>query len=521
MFKNFIHSSYLALANHPLGAIFYLFFWFLIAFFYDSYIVSDFLFLGLFVIFCETFFTAKTSLKQAYKNPKNFWTIFFGLIFYIFLHFIFKQDENYLIFYTNNTFYISLTIALISLVCARKLHDFDTFHHFLAALSFSISFWLIFGIFLAIFYSSFNFLFDISSSKLNSHVLSLWFFSAGIFSLFLLGNFISYNFNKIFIFILNTFSILYIIMLFAYSLGVLFNLLESLSIVHLCLWFGVFLLFNFWINLSFYKIKKIILYAFFIFLSFLTSFVFYAIITRIIQYGFTPERLAVLTLNLWLIISSFLSVFKQNKALKFSFYLLAFMSLFLGIFANYISISSQKHRLEKLEKIIQEKKSEFDYSKSKQYYDQIKDIKNTIYNLDKNYDKSYSFDEFLKKNNLNHLKNQTKPFNPDLSMYKNFNPEYLKLKKDYDEILFNFTNKSNFKYSMKIQDNILYFYLQEQEILKINDFDKILKTYQKNSQLDYELYNGSTITFIPLMFNIDARGNVTKFKTHIFIKNTK
>ncbi|HEA8110187.1 TPA: hypothetical protein RXM75_000964, partial [Campylobacter lari] len=120
-----------------------------------------------------------------------------------------------------------------------------------------------------------------------------------------------------------------------------------------------------------------------------------------------------------------------------------------------------------------------------------------------------------------HLKNQAKPSNPNLSIYKNFNPEYLKLKKDYDEVLFNFTNKSNFKYSMKIQDNILYFYLQEQEILKIIDFDKTLKTYQKNSQLDYELYNSSTITFIPLMFNIDARGNVTKFKTHIFIKNTK
>ncbi|HEC1784527.1 TPA: hypothetical protein R1727_000928, partial [Campylobacter lari] len=135
--------------------------------------------------------------------------------------------------------------------------------------------------------------------------------------------------------------------------------------------------------------------------------------------------------------------------------------------------------------------------------------------------KSYSFDEFLKANNLNHLKNQAKLSNPNLSIYKNFNPEYLKLKKDYDEVLFNFTNKSNFKYSMKIQDNILYFYLQEQEILKIIDFDKTLKTYQKNSQLDYELYNSSTITFIPLMFNIDARGNVTKFKTHIFIKNTK
>ncbi|HEC1775595.1 TPA: DUF4153 domain-containing protein, partial [Campylobacter lari] len=240
-------------------------------------------------------------------------------------------------------------IALVALVCARKLHDFNYFHHFLAALSFSISFWLIFGVFLAIFYSSFNFLFDISSSKLNSHVLSLWIFSAGIFSLFLLGNFTSYIFNKIFIFILNTFSVLYIIMLFSYSLGVFFNLLESLSIVHLCLWFGNFLLINLWINLSSYKIKKSLLYAFFIVALSLNIFVFYAIIIRITQYGFTPERLAVLALNLWLLIANYLSVFKQKIALKFSFYLLALMTLFLGFFANYISFSSQKYQLQKLE----------------------------------------------------------------------------------------------------------------------------------------------------------------------------
>ncbi|EFO9318420.1 DUF4153 domain-containing protein, partial [Campylobacter lari] len=520
MFKNFINSTHIALKNHPFGAICYLCFWFFIGFFYDSYQCSDFLFLTLFIIFCETFFKAKENLTQTYKSITNFWILFFGLIFYIILHFIFKQDEDYLLFYTQNTLYISLALTLISLICARKLYDFNNFHYFLAALFFSISFWLILGLFILIFYTSFCFLFDISSSNLNTTIVSFWVFSAGFFSLFLLGNFTSYKFKKIFIFILNIFSILYIIMLFSYTIGVLFNFLENLSIVHLCLWFGVFLLFNFWINLSFYKIKKIIFYIFLVFLIFLTSFVFYAIIIRITQYGFTPERLAVLTFNLWLLISSFLSVFKQNEAPKYSFYILAIISLFLGFFANHISIYSQKYQLEKLEKIIQEKKLELDYSKSKQYYNQIKDIKNTIHNLDKNYDKSYSFDEFLKANNLNHLKNQAKPSNPNLSIYKNFNPEYLKLKKDYDEVLFNFTNKSNFKYSMKIQDNILYFYLQEQEILKIIDFDKTLKTYQKNSQLDYELYNSSTITFIPLMFNIDARGNVTKFKTHIFIKNT-
>ncbi|MCV3446896.1 hypothetical protein L8W62_06895 [Campylobacter lari] len=278
--------------------------------------------------------------------------------------------ENNLIFLTDNTLYISLTTALIALVCARKLHDFNYFHHFLAAISFSISFWFIFGIFLAIFYGSFDFLFDISSSMLDSCVLSLWLCSAGIFSLFLLGNFTSCNFHKIFVFILNTFSILYIIMLSTYGLGALFNLLENLSIVHLCLWFGSFLLINLWINLSFYKIKKSLLYVFFVIVLLLNIFVFYAIIIRITQYGFTPERLAVLALNLWLLIANYLSVFKQKIALKFSFYLLAFMALFLGFFANYISFSSQKYQLQKLENSIHS--LNLDYIQSRQYYNQLK-----------------------------------------------------------------------------------------------------------------------------------------------------
>ncbi|MCV3439901.1 DUF4153 domain-containing protein [Campylobacter lari] len=425
--------------------------------------------------------------------------------------------ENNLIFLTDNTLYISLTIALVTLVCARKLYDFNYFHHFLAALFFSVSFWFIFGIFLAIFYSSFNFLFDISSSKLNSHVLSLWIFSAGIFSLFLLGNFTSYIFNKIFIFILNTFSVLYIIMLFSYSLGVFFNLLESLSIVHLCLWFGSFLLINLWINLSFYKIKKSLLYVFFAIVLLLNIFVFYAIIIRIAQYGFTPERLAVLALNLWLLIANYLSVFKQKIALKFSFYLLAFMALFLGFFANYISFSSQKYQLQKLENSIHS--LNLNYIQSRQYYNQIKSIKNTLHNLNKNYNNNYSFDDFLKTYNLTHLKPQKIKFH---NMSKKFHPKYSKLKENYDEVLFDFiANTSEFKYFMKIDNNTLYFLLQEKELLKLENFDKVLKNYQKNSQLSYKLNNDSSLIFIPLEFNISIKGQITFFKTHIFIKNTK
>ncbi|XNC68057.1 DUF4153 domain-containing membrane protein [Campylobacter lari] len=518
MFKKFINSSYIALLNHPLGVIFYLCFWFFIAFFYSSYQTSIFLLLTLFIIFCETFTESKSNLIQYYKSLKNLWVGFFGLIFYIFLNFIFKDGiENYLIFFTNNSLYISLTTALIALVCARKLHDFNYFHHFLAALFFSISFWFIFGIFLAIFYGSFDFLFDISSSMLDSCVLSLWLCSAGIFSLFLLGNFTSYNFHKIFVFILNTFSILYIIMLSTYGLGALFNLLENLSIVHLCLWFGSFLLINLWINLSFYKIKKSLLYVFFVIVLLLNIFVFYAIIIRITQYGFTPERLAVLALNLWLLIANYLSVFKQKIALKFSFYLLAFMALFLGFFANYISFSSQKYQLQKLENSIHS--LNLDYIQSRQYYNQIKSIKNTLHNLNKNYNNNYSFDDFLKTYNLTHLKPQKIKFH---NMSKKFHPKYSKLKENYDEVLFDFiANTSEFKYFMKIDNNTLYFLLQEKELLKLENFDKILKNYQKNSQLSYKLNNNSSLIFIPLEFNINIKGQITFFKTHVFIKNSK
>ncbi|XMD78816.1 DUF4153 domain-containing membrane protein [Campylobacter lari] len=518
MFKKFINSSYIALLNHPLGVIFYLCFWFFIAFFNDSYQISIFLLLTLFIIFCETFTESKSNLIQYYKSLKNLWVGFFGLIFYIFLNFIFKDGiENYLIFFTNNSLYISLTTALIALVCARKLYDFNYFHHFLAALFFSISFWFIFGIFLAIFYGSFDFLFDISSSMLDSCVLSLWLCSAGIFSLFLLGNFTSYNFHKIFVFILNTFSILYIIMLSTYGLGALFNLLENLSIVHLCLWFGSFLLINLWINLSFYKIKKSLLYVFFVIVLLLNIFVFYAIIIRITQHGFTPERLAVLALNLWLLIANYLSVFKQKIALKFSFYLLAFMALFLGFFANYISFSSQKYQLQKLEISIHS--LNLDYIQSKQYYNQIKSIKNTLHNLNKNYNNNYSFDDFLKTYNLTHLKPQKIEFH---NMSKKFHPKYSKLKENYDEVLFDFiANTSEFKYFMKIDGNTLYFLLQEKELLKLENFDKVLKNYQKNSQLSYKLNNNSSLIFIPLEFNINIKGQITFFKTHIFIKNSK
>lgn len=71
MFKKFINSSYLALLNHPLGVIFYLCFWFFVAFFYDSYQTSIFLLLTLFIIFCETFTESKSNLIQNYKSLKN------------------------------------------------------------------------------------------------------------------------------------------------------------------------------------------------------------------------------------------------------------------------------------------------------------------------------------------------------------------------------------------------------------------------------------------------------------------
>ncbi|MBF7048409.1 DUF4153 domain-containing protein [Campylobacter volucris] len=516
MFKNFINSTYIALLNHPIGAIFYLCFWFLAGF---SFNIIDFLLLTLFIIACETFTKTSLNLKQAYKNLNNLWIILLTTIFYIFIYLIFKENHSLSNNITLLNFYISLIIALMAFICARKFQDFNTFEHFLAALFFSISFWVIFGIFIGIFFISFSFLFNLSYDI--PYVLNFWIFSAGCFSLFLLGDFKSYNFKKIFIFMLNVFSVLYIILLLCYAFGVFLNFVEKLSIVHLCLWFGNVLLCTLWINLSFYKIKKIILNAFFITLLCLTTFVFYAVIVRIIEYGFTPTRLAVLGANLWLLIASYLSTFHQNKTLRLSFYILMIISLFLGIFATKISIYSQQYQLQKLENIISQNKSHLNYKTSMGYYYQIKNIHNTLNELDLNHNSPYdNLKDFLTKHDLNQTKILTSE--PDFFIQKDFTIDHIKLNEAYNEVLFNFSNKNkNDKYSMDFKDNILYFYDQDKTILQISNFNQTLKVYNANLPLTYKLDNSLIVTFLPLEFIINKEGKLIYFKAHIFIKNTK
>ncbi|WP_229238667.1 hypothetical protein, partial [Campylobacter volucris] len=95
----------------------------------------------------------------------------------IFIYFIFKENHSLSNNITLFNFYISLIIALIAFICARKFQDFNTFEHFLAALFFSIGFWVIFGIFIGIFFISFSFLFNLSYDI--PYVLNFWIFSAG------------------------------------------------------------------------------------------------------------------------------------------------------------------------------------------------------------------------------------------------------------------------------------------------------------------------------------------------------
>lgn len=320
---------------------------------------------------------------------------------------------------------------------------------------------------------------------------------------------------------LNVFSVLYIILLLCYAFGVFLNFVEKLSIVHLCLWFGNVLLCTLWINLSFYKIKKIILNAFFITLLCLTTFVFYAVIVRIIEYGFTPTRLAVLGANLWLLIASYLSTFHQNKTLRLSFYILMIISLFLGIFATKISIYSQQYRLQKLENTISQNKSHLNYETNMEYYYQIKDIHNTLNELDLDHNIPYdNLEDFLTKHDLNQTKILTSE--PDFFIQKDFTIDHIKLNEAYNEVLFNFSNKNkNDKYSMDFKDNTLYFYEQDKTILQISNFNQTLKAYNANLPLTYKLDNSLIITFLPLEFTIDKEGKFIYFKAHIFIKNTK
>lgn len=199
---------------------------------------------------------------------------------------------------------------------------------------------------------------------------------------------------------------------------------------------------------------------------------FYAVIVRIIEYGFTPTRLIVLVgANLWLLIASYLSTFHQNKALRLSFYILMIISLFLGIFATKISIYSQQYRLQKLENTISQNKSHLNYETSMEYDYQIKDIHNTLNELDLDHNSPYdNLEDFLTKHDLNQTKKLISE--PDFFIQKDFTIDHIKLNEAYDEILFNFSNKND-KYSMDFKDNTLYFYEQDKKFYKFQILIKL------------------------------------------------
>ncbi|WP_270978165.1 DUF4153 domain-containing protein [Campylobacter helveticus] len=128
-----------------------------------------------------------------------------------------------------------------------------------------------------------------------------------------------------------------------------------------------------WANLSIKptlkKIKSIWLFAVFI----LACCGFYGILVRVRVYGFTPSRLAVLLLGIWLLASVLLGVFWINRVLKFSFILLASLTLFLCFFGNEISLASQKAQLETLKS--KESLNEEDRKRFNSITKEIEDLK--------------------------------------------------------------------------------------------------------------------------------------------------
>ncbi|SMC21745.1 protein of unknown function [Campylobacter helveticus] len=94
---------------------------------------------------------------------------------------------------------------------------------------------------------------------------------------------------------------------------------------------------------------------------------------RVGVYGFTPSRLAVLLLGIWLLASVLLGVFWINRVLKFSFILLASLTLFLCFFGNEISLASQKAQLETLKS--KESLNEEDRKRFNSITKEIEDLK--------------------------------------------------------------------------------------------------------------------------------------------------
>ncbi|MCR2061561.1 DUF4153 domain-containing protein [Campylobacter helveticus] len=371
---------------HPLGSLFCLAFWVSLGLYFavrenfynlESIENSFYLFLfitskpellsfvALFVLFCETLLKEETTFKKAFLRPVNLviLIVVFALA-YPYKELIVKHLDN-----ERYAFYFfGINLALFFGICAFKLKNFQKLEGLISGFLFCFALWGLSAILLLLFALSLEFLFGYEIWFLVYFILSLF---AGVISLPLLGD-LDFKFKRFVLWIFNFFALSYLLLLLAYAFVLPFGL-EPKSVVHLCLWFGVFLIFLLWANLSIKptlkKIKSIWLFAVFI----LACCGLYGILVRVGVYGFTPSRLAVLLLGIWLLASVLLGVFWINRVLKFSFILLASLTLFLCFFGNEISLASQKAQLETLKS--KESLNEEDRKRFNSITKEIEDLK--------------------------------------------------------------------------------------------------------------------------------------------------
>ncbi|TNB57273.1 hypothetical protein [Campylobacter helveticus] len=179
----------------------------------------------------------ETTFKKAFLRPVNLviLIVVFALA-YPYKELIVKHLDN-----ERYAFYFfGINLALFFGICAFKLKNFQKLEGLISGFLFCFALWGLSAILLLLFALSLEFLFGYEIWFLVYFILSLF---AGVISLPLLGD-LDFKFKRFVLWIFNFFALSYLLLLLAYAFALPFGL-EPKSVVHLCLWFGVFLIFYF------------------------------------------------------------------------------------------------------------------------------------------------------------------------------------------------------------------------------------------------------------------------------------
>lgn len=363
MFVKF--KNYKPFLLHPLGAVLYLAFWvdlgyyFYLKNFFTRYFFVfdekwrkiDFAFIilanpkivafaALFVLFCEVFLKEEISFKKALFRPIN---LIILIVVFVLSYFVNDLTIEGIETKQYALYYFGIILPLFFGICAFKIRDFKEFEGFVCGFLFSLILGFLITFLFALLGTSFYYLFYY---EIRGEAYFLACLFAGFIFLHLLGD-LDFKFKGFILKIFNIFALFYLLLLLIYVFALPFGL-EPKSTVHLCLWFGIFLLILYWINLASNSLSKRVRLMYFFIVFILACCAFYGIFVRIDAYGFTLNRLIALFLSIWLMSAVLLSVFWVNKTLKLSFIFLAIIALIVCFFGAKITLTSQKAQLETL-----------------------------------------------------------------------------------------------------------------------------------------------------------------------------